>query len=1020
MELALITTIPFAFAAVIALPALRDLLGKTGIAWGTSGMMAALFMWLLALLPRVTDEGAVVHTITWVADLGLSLSFYLDGLSLAFGLLITGIGAVVFLYAGYYFDDDVETMARFVWQLMAFAGAMLALVLAGNVLALFVAWELTSITSFLLIGFKGDKYEDARVSASRALIITGGGGLAMLVGLLLLAVATNETAGVALFARDGFELSNILSSSLADHRWYSAITVLLMLGAFTKSAQFPFHFWLPGAMTAPSPASAYLHSATMVKAGVYLLFRFYPTLGDTSLWQNGLMGFGLMTMFIGALLAVRQHDLKGLLAYTTVSSLGTLVALIGLPGAHGLKAALVTILAHGMYKGTFFLLAGVVEHATGTRNLDDLGGLRRLMPGAFAIAVVVGLSMAGFPPLLGFVAKELLLDAMLPEGAIGIIPIIIAFVASVLTGVAALLFVWDVFVSRPDRKYDHFHAPAPQLLYGPGLLALLSLVTGLTLAQTIKPIITPAVPGPVSLYLFPPGLFEVRAFQLSVAVLVLGPLVFMARGAWLKMPWPAIPSGQSLYAASIAAVERTGDLLLKLQGGRLRYYLIVILGVVAGMMFFGGYDNLRAVRFTITSSTDLLRIMLLFLTVGGTVAAIWFREHLLAALAMGVSGYAVGGLFLVEPAPDVALVQFLVETLTTVLIILMIARIRTRQRTEAMRVLWKGANEKNNLGIWRDLAISVVIGVSVGLFALAAVRDRDERIATRARLAAMEDAEIALLPADWYLDNAYPEAGVTDVVSAILADFRGTDTLLEISVFGMAALGVLTLLTLPRSGELLSGARITQLAQQVTLSQEQRKRQKAEDERDTVEAEAVPVDAVVEHKPDSDRPTLILPRKRDEYGAFGDKHALPRLFTPLTRIAALVTLPFAMLISATHILYGGGGPGDGFTAGVVSGLAVALWYVVFGYFEARARLAWLHPGRLVGIGLSLAILNALAGLVFSDAFFRLYDIGSGKGPAGLHLASTLFFEFSIFLTVFGSVATIMAAIAHPEEVEPTV
>ncbi|MFW5691712.1 MAG: proton-conducting transporter membrane subunit, partial [Chloroflexota bacterium] len=517
MDIVLLNIIPFVLSALVAFPAVRRVLGRQGMAWGTAAVMAVLFGWLTTYIPTITEEGVITHTITWVPDIGLALSWYLDGLALAFALIVTGVGVAVFLYAGYYLEDETE-LGKFYLFLGAFAGSMLAVVMAGNVFMLFIAWEGTSIMSFLLIGFKGAKSEEARIAASRALVITGGGGLALFVGLMLMGVVTGS-----------FELSTLLTEEagqlLRDHPWYVAITLLIMLGAFTKSAQFPFHFWLPGAMTAPSPASAYLHSATMVKAGIYLLFRLYPTLGDTWLWINGLLIIGLTTMFLGAFFSVRKRDLKALLAYSTVSKLGAIIALIGLPEAHGLKGAIIGIIAHALYKATFFLLAGTVEHSTGTRNLDSLGGLRKHMPVGFFIAAAVGLSMAGFPPMVGFAAKEFLLDEMLPLNGISVIPVIIAFLASIFTVVAALLFVWDVFVSRPDTEYDHYHAPSWGLHVGPALLAVVSLVGGLFIAQLFGDLVNNILGKPTSLYLIPPELnpLENTAFGLSIAVLIMGP-----------------------------------------------------------------------------------------------------------------------------------------------------------------------------------------------------------------------------------------------------------------------------------------------------------------------------------------------------------------------------------------------------------------------------------------------------------------------------------------------------------------
>lgn len=1013
MDIILINAVPFVLALLMALPATRQTLKQTGLTWLTAGTMAVLFFWLLTFIPKVHDNEVIIHSYEWSADLGLMLTWYLDGLSLMFALIVTGVGIVVFLYAGYYFDDDVQ-LAKFYGFLAAFSGSMLALVLAGNVFMLFIAWEGTSVMSFMLIGFKGNKDENARTSASRALIITGGGGLALFVGLMLLGVAVNQANGINLFAEGGFQLETILQADVRSHGWYEAFTFLILMGAFTKSAQFPFHFWLPGAMTAPSPASAYLHSATMVKAGVYLLFRLYPTLGKTNYWEGWLVTIGLTTMFIGALFAIRKRDLKGLLAYSTVSKLGAIVAMIGLPDSIGIKAAAVGILAHAMYKATFFLLAGTIEHSTGTRNLDELGGLRKRLPISFYTAVLVGLSMAGFPPLLGFVAKETLLDAMLPEHGLSIVLIVVVTAASILTVAAAFLFIWDVFVSRPDQTYDHFHAPPMGIHVGPAILAGMSLITGVLIAPLLDPIVSAAIGKEVHLHLFPENLnpFENHAFGLSLLVLITGPLLFAVRRYWLKMPWFNLPSGLDIYAGFIHSVEWVGDQLLKTQNGKLRYYLVVILGVVSGLMLFGGTHDLSAVtiKIDIEDAADVVKVMMLILALGSTAASIILRQHLLAALSLGISGYAIGGLFLLEPAPDVALVQFLVETLATVLIILMVARISMRQRQEVMRTLWLGARD-GQMGVYRDVAIAVIIGLSVGAFALAAVDDRESRLETLEVVDSEVVGEAINIPefvrpiAVWHLENSYKETEATDVVAAILADFRGTDTLLEISVFSMAALGVMSLLAVPKGREILIGKDVRSVMKNVAQSQEISRRQNdggdplATDELNQIRSREYP-----------------LPDRRDQYGAYGDEHGISRLSTPLTRMTVTLVLPFALLISISHVLYGGSAPGDGFTAGVVSGLAIAVWYVVFGYYETKARLWWLRPGRLISIGLSIALGNAVAGMIFADGFLNIMRIDA-HAPAGLHLVSTIIFDFAIFLTVFGGVTAIMEAIAHPGEEE---
>jgi NADH:ubiquinone oxidoreductase subunit 5 (subunit L)/multisubunit Na+/H+ antiporter MnhA subunit len=988
MEILILNLTPFILSLLFALPITQRIGKPVQWGWATGTVMTTLFIISLTLLPQILENGAFSTTITWVPELGLQFSWYVDGLSLMFMLIVTGIGIAVFLYAGYYLDDPAD-LARFYSYLSAFTGAMLFVVMAGNLILLFIAWEATSLTSFFLIGFKGAKYEDARIGASRALVITAAGGLAMFVGLVLMGTAGGSFEFADLLSKDAGKL-------LRDHAWYPAMTILIMLGCFTKSAQFPFHFWLPGAMSAPSPASAFLHSATMVKAGVYLLFRLYPTLGNTPLWRDVLLVIGLTTMTIGAVFAIRKRDLKGLLAYTTISMLGTFVALIALPHAEGLKAAALGIIAHALYKGTFFMLAGTVEHATGTRNLDELGGLRKLLPIPTAIAFTVGLSMAGYPPLVGFVGKEYLLDAMLPQTGIGIIPIGLVFISAILNGTAALLFAWDVFISRPDRQYDHFHAPPFGMHIGLIGLALASLVFGVLIAPLLDPLLEAVLGKHPHLHLIPTEINA--AVLLSVLALVGTPTFFILRSLWMPMKGIRLLSGAEIYAGIIKGVESFGDLLLTSQNGKLRYYLIAILGVVAVMMFLGGYDVARPLSIIFQDPvTDILKLTMIILAIGATFASIIIRAHVMAVLALGVAGYAIGVLFLLEPAPDVALVQILVETMVTVLIILMVARIGILQRKKAQDLLWKGTKKWGQFGIIRDAFISIVIGGSVALFAIAAVNDRDGRIRQVEQVASEEiplsGANDILRPISmWHLQNAYPKTQATDVVGAIITDFRGTDTLIEIMVFSVASLGLLTLMTLPVGREVLFGENMDELMKQVAK----------------------------ERFPDQEEEVINLDptkRSREYYRKVTDKYQFENLSTPLTRTVAQIVFPFALLLSMAQILYGGSAPGDGFTAGVVSGLAVASWYVVFGYFEARLRLRWLHAGRLIVAGLIIAFINASLGLITGGAFFGNIAFDGVQAPADLHLTTSVVFEFAIYLVVFGGVVSIMNAISHPRDLE---
>ncbi len=961
MELAVITGVPFFLALLLATPFARSTFGKTAQTLISTAVMAALFAGLFIALPRLQAEGLITQTLTWIPSLGISLSFYLDGLSLLFALIITGIGALIFFYAGFYFEDAREHNRFIIW-LLAFAGAMLALVLSGNVLMMFIAWELTSITSFVLIGFKGATDAAAREGAFKALFVTGAGALALIIGLVML----SAVAGQILYPQEDIrfvgDFASILQAqTIYKHEWFTLIAILILIGGFTKSAQLPFHFWLPGAMSAPTPASAYLHSATMVKAGIYLFARLSPVMYKNELWISSLLTIGLLTMLVGAYFAVKQNDLKGLLAYSTVSKLGAIVAMIGLPQQSGLKAAFVAIIAHAFYKSALFLVAGAIDHATGTRAIDQLGGLRRKMPTMFWVTVVSALSMAGMPFLLGFVAKETLLDAMLHFDAPRpqfVMVMVVVVVSTVFTAMAAYMLIYDVFMKRPAQRL-HFHQPASWIRLGPALLALGSLTLGFLLEPLIIPILELAVPKAFELHLFA-GFNEV--FFLSLAILLAGLILFLLRKPLIRLiTFPF--SGDEVYREFIAYLEWAGTTILHTQSGYVRYYLVIILGAVAGVLIFSGkLSDVIAGQQIIPSDlsvtiTDLAKIFMLILTVTAAVFTVLVREHVKAAIAYGVIGYAIGVIFLIDHAPDVALVQLLVETMATVLIIIMLGRIRAGTRLKVINSLWTGRHG-HNVGLLRDLGISIVIGVTVFLFSLISLQNRPQRHSI----------------AEWHLTHA-KEVNTDDVVGAIVADFRGADTLLEIAVFTTAALGVLTLLARGRK----RGGALT------------------------------PVKAQVSALPEFDL---------DVVEEIQDATSLS---TPFTRSVSFIVLPIAILIGMAQILYGGNGPGDGFTAGVTIGLAVSLWYVVLGYNEAKNLLPWFRPALIVRLGLVIAIVNALfpvsigqgfMGHVEYDRALGIYEI---VGSFGLHITSSLIFEIAIAIAVMGGLGIIIEAIAYPTD-----
>lgn len=455
---------------------------RSATGWILALLPLGLFIYLAGFIKTVAGGQVIVVSHAWAPSLGIDLSFYLDGLSLTFALLISGIGALVVIYAGGYMDGD-ERVGRLYLFLLMFMASMLGLALSGNLITLFIFWELTSVSSYLLIGFDHER-EEARAAALQALLVTGLGGLALLAGLIMVGLAGGS-----------FELDALLGRGdvIRSHPLYLPMLLLVLLGAFTKSAQFPFHFWLPGAMEAPAPISAYLHSATMVKAGVYLLARLAPVLGGTDEWHHIVTITGAVTMLAGALLALGQTDLKRLLAWSTVSALGTLTLLIGLGTTPAIKAAMVFLLVHSLYKGALFLVTGALDHENGTRDVTRLGGLMRAMPVTASAAILAALSMAGLPPLFGFIGKELLYEAMLQAPNAAWVVTGSGVLANVIMVALAAVIALRSFLGNRIETPKEAHEAPPAMLLGPALLALLGLVIGLAPDMLAAPLVAAAV-----------------------------------------------------------------------------------------------------------------------------------------------------------------------------------------------------------------------------------------------------------------------------------------------------------------------------------------------------------------------------------------------------------------------------------------------------------------------------------------------------------------------------------------------
>lgn len=958
-----------ALAGLYGRLALSRRLTITGASWLLALPPLAAFVFFLARLPAIAAAGALSASVAWMPSLGMAASLYVDHLSVLFALLVTGIGALVVVYTGYYFRGD-RSAWRFLAYIFLFMAAMLGLVMAGDVITLFVFWEATSITSFLLVAYKTTD-EAARKGAFRALFITGGGGIALLAGLLFMV----SVAGSA-------DIPTILTSGdlLRQNPLYPAMLGLVAFGAFTKSAQAPAHIWLPGAMTAPTPASAYLHSATMVKAGVYLLARLNPALGQTDAWFWLLTGFGLATMLAGAYLGFKQNDLKALLAYSTISQLGVMVMLIGDDTSAAFKALVISIVAHALYKSALFLVVGIVDHEAGTRDLRRLGGLRKVMPLTFAAATLAALSMAGLPPMFGFLAKETLL-ASLTHPSLPLLGSILLSAAAVAAGALILgqaaMLVADTFLGRPREaggRLRSAHEAPRWMIAMPAIPALLSLAFGLLpeparlaafLASAAADAYGDTVKVSLALWagLTPP-------LALSILAVALGSFLWFFRArarAWQQSLAPDV-SFETVYQAALRGLDRAGYLATRTQSGQLRRYLAVMLvSLAASMLLFGHLPLPATLPALVVDELTLLRVFTLVLATAAAALSIFLRRDFNAILALGASGLSVAVIMVLEPAPDVALVQVVVDILSVVILTLALSILPREQRRRA----WELTFKQSRLALGRDVAIAAAGGAAVALLALAALTSRPR----------------ASLVTPFYEANAKPLTGAADIVGAVVVDFRGFDTLIEIAVFGLAGLGVFTLLRFATKKD----------------------SQKPETTRRSGAGAGPAVQRIIEER---------------EYGLGDESHDRQIMGiggpqpSPFVRTLARVLLPVMLILGAVQMMYGHDQAGDGFTAGIVISLAIAFWFVVFGYEETRRLLPWLRPFTLIGAGLLVAILNGTMAALLAGFFFAPVDYGKLLGlplPTGFALSTSFIFEVAICLTVLGGASMTLSALGHPKD-----
>lgn len=767
--------------AALAIPYLHKRIKLVHTGWFVLIVPILLFFYLLSYAPEIW-EGPLLLTQQWIPSLDINFNVYVDGLSLLFGLLITGIGSLVVLYSIFYLDKE-EKLGHFYVYLLMFMTAMLGVVLSDNLFVLYSFWELTSLSSFLLIGYWNFR-ERSRYGAQKSLIITVLGGLSMLGGFIWMSVTADTTSIRGLIANKDLIL---------DSPYFAAMLILVLLGAFTKSAQFPFHIWLPDAMEAPTPVSAYLHSATMVKAGLYLVARLSLLFSGTDMFFLLVTGIGMLTLFWGSYMAVKQTDLKAILAFSTVSQLGMIMSLFGIGTGTAILAAIFHIFNHATFKGSLFMVAGIVDHETGTRDIRRLGGLMTFMPLTATLALFGTFSMAGVPlPIFnGFLSKEMFFDATVKaaEGGSAIVDAVapylpyVAVTASIFTFIYSMVLFFVTF--RGQAKLEQLekkpHDPPIGMLVPPTILVILIVVIGLFPNLINEALLAPAVAAvngviPHAHIQFWHGFRNIPLYM-SIAVIAFGTILYLTRNRWEQI-YSLLPgklSANKVYDKSVDYLfigsEKITNFYMR---GSLHHYMSIILFFVASFLAMtmwrtGGFTISFEDLAPLSWPEILIAIVMVIAALGTAITS----NRIAAILILGVVGYGLSLLFVFFRAPDLALTQLIVETVSVALYLLVFYHLPKLEKPDDTR---------------KKQGWNITIAASVGI------------IMTMIGIASHSSKQFETI-AEYFIETSYTLGGGKNIVNVILVDMRGLDTMLEITVLGLAALGIYSMIKLRKKGE---------------------------------------------------------------------------------------------------------------------------------------------------------------------------------------------------------------------------